>query len=98
MLNCQTYTGAVLQSFTHGHIVRSVDFNSTATMIATGGHEKILRIFDIRSSQVATEFPDSHQGTIKSVVWDHRPGASDYIIITAADDRYLAPFAVETHK
>jgi len=92
-----TYTGTALHSFTHGHIVRTVDFNPAATQVATGGQEKKLRLFDLKSGQVTAELT-GHEGTIKSVVWDARPEAHENIIITAADDRKIRYWDIRAQK
>lgn len=41
-------TGATLFTFQHKHIVKSVDFSSDSKRLATGGHEGILRVYDLQ--------------------------------------------------
>src|SRR5271154_5112382 len=66
-----TYTGEALETLAHEHIVRSVDITSSQNLIATGGHEKRLRLFDIQQISKPRDI-GRHDGTIKSVVWDHK--------------------------
>ncbi|KAL8907317.1 MAG: hypothetical protein Q9207_001494 [Kuettlingeria erythrocarpa] len=59
-----THTGECLHTLTHGHIVRAVSFPSQPRpqLVATGGFEKKLRIFDLSrslSSKSTSSFPSS---------------------------------------
>jgi serine-threonine kinase receptor-associated protein len=54
-------------------------------LIASGGHEKRLRLFDLTKGNVSTDI-GQHEGTIKSVVFD-RNDPSDSILISSGDDR-----------
>jgi len=40
-------TGKELYTFAHKHIVKTLDFSPDSTRLATGGHEGILRIYDL---------------------------------------------------
>ena len=46
-------TGKSLFHFSHGHIVKSCDFSPNSKWLATGGHEGILRIFDLQRPKAA---------------------------------------------
>jgi len=71
-----TYTGSVLHSFPHNHIVRTVAISPNASHLLTAGHEKKIRLFDLAKPESAPSFlvrnggDTSHDGTIRSVVWD----------------------------
>jgi serine-threonine kinase receptor-associated protein len=80
-----TYTGEALHTLPHDHIVRSVDISSSQNLIATGGHEKKLRIFDLQQGCKSREIA-RHEGTIKSVVWD-KCDPSDNTVISSGDDK-----------
>ena len=41
--------GEEIKSFSHKHIVKSVDFSHDSKSLLTGSNEKILRIFDLES-------------------------------------------------
>lgn len=47
-------TGDELASFSHRHIVKSVDFSSDAQHLLTASNEKLLRVFDITNSEGMT--------------------------------------------
>lgn len=69
-----SYSGNVLHSFPHNHIVRTVAISPSASHILTGGQEKKVRIFDLARPDAEPDFlldpgPLSHEGTVKSVVW-----------------------------
>lgn len=82
-----TYTGVTLHTLPHDHIVRTVDISSSQNLIATGGQEKRLRLFDLQNGCKSRDI-GRHEGAIKSVVWD-RNDTSDNTIITSGDDKRL---------
>lgn len=77
------HTGDELCSFAHGHIVRATDLNSRGTLLATGGNEKILRVFDLGAS---TKDPlvslTGHAGNIKNIAWDDARN----VLLSTGDD------------
>ena len=44
-------TGALIWTFPHKHIVKCCDFSPDSTKLATGGHEGLLRIYDLEQQQ-----------------------------------------------
>lgn len=81
-----SYTGTVLHSFPHNHIVRTVAISPTSSQILTGGQEKKVRIFDLGRPDADPEFlvdnnSLSHDGVVKSVVW-----VGDHTGVTAGED------------
>mmetsp|Transcript_10011 Transcript_10011/g.15004 ORF Transcript_10011/g.15004 Transcript_10011/m.15004 type:complete len:332 (-) Transcript_10011:227-1222(-) len=44
-------TGKNLYSFQHKHICKTIDFSPNSKLLATGGHEGLLRIYDLLSCQ-----------------------------------------------
>jgi len=86
-----TYTGAVLHSFPHNHIVRTVAISPNASHLLTAGHEKKIRLFDLTRPDanpvvLTKEGSDvSHDGVIRSVVWDRARA----VAVSAGDDRMV---------
>ncbi|KAG5518096.1 hypothetical protein PMAC_003282 [Pneumocystis sp. 'macacae'] len=77
-----TYTGNMIQSFSHEHIVRSVDFSGDSREIVTGGNEKRVRVFSLNAPLTPVFDLSGHKGTIKSVIW-----ADNYIISSGDDEK-----------
>jgi len=81
-----SYSGEMIHSFPHNHIVRSVALSPQATHLLTGGQEKKVRIFDLNRPEAEPEFlcdagTLSHDGTVKSVVW-----VGEHIGVTGGED------------
>ncbi|KAI0204050.1 WD40-repeat-containing domain protein [Astrocystis sublimbata] len=92
-----THTGEVLCTLQHDHVVRAISYPpDSAMLLATGGNENKLRIFDLTSVKpvengeaVPQTFPSSagyeigsHTAAIKFIVWTRDPN----ILITASDN------------
>ncbi|KAL7551408.1 hypothetical protein ACHAWF_014599 [Thalassiosira exigua] len=45
-------TGKVLRSFSHGHVVKALDWSPDSRRLATGGHEGILRVYDVSKPEL----------------------------------------------
>jgi len=83
----------------HNHIVRAVAFppQTRPQIVATGGMEKKLRVYDLNQSSsdasnadtsTAPCFeigPGEHEGTIRSVVWTPDPN----ILVSASEDKKI---------
>lgn len=86
-----TYTGAVLHSFPHNHIVHTVALSPSASHLLTAGREKKVRLFDLTRADAAPSFMkgsngnDAHDGTIKSVIWD----AERAVGVSAGEDKMI---------
>lgn len=46
-------SGKMCWEYAHRHIVKTVDFSLDSTLLATGGHEGLLRIFDLQKGAEA---------------------------------------------
>jgi serine-threonine kinase receptor-associated protein len=44
-------TGECFQTFQQGHVVKTVDWSKDSRYLATGGHEGILRVYDLLNVQ-----------------------------------------------
>lgn len=86
-----TYSGAVLHSFPHNHIVRTVALSPSASHLLTAGNEKKVRLFDLTRPDAAPSYMkreggiEAHAGTIKSVIWD----ADRAVGVSAGDDKVI---------
>ncbi|CAJ0637414.1 7382_t:CDS:10 [Entrophospora sp. SA101] len=80
-----TYTGDVLFSFTHGHIVRSADISDDGTRIVSGGQEKKLRLYDLNKPDEVIVEIEGHESTIKSVIVDGERN----VVLSAGDDKEI---------
>lgn len=64
-------TGKELMAFPHKHIVKTVDFSPDSKCLATGGHEGLLRIFDLANPQAQpltmAQSPDKVRHVLRSM-------------------------------
>ncbi|KAL1741698.1 WD40-repeat-containing domain protein [Schizophyllum fasciatum] len=93
-----SYSGEVLHSFPHNHIVRTVAISPGASHILTGGQEKQVRIFDLARPDAEPDFlldpgPLSHEGTVKSVVW-----VGEHTGVSAGEDGMIKWWDLRTRK
>jgi len=83
-------TGQEVFSFAHKHIVKTLDFSPDSTKLATGGHEGILRIFNLQQPDVlpiCVSQMDQSQNLkihISKVLY-----LDSFTVIAAASDGYL---------
>jgi len=93
-----TYSGHSLHSFPHNHIVRSVAISPSTSHLLTGGQEKKVRIFDLGKPDAEPDIlsdgnGQSHDGTIKSVVWFDENSA-----VSGGDDGFIKWWDRRTHQ
>jgi len=94
------YAGTVLHSFPHNHIVRTVAISPNASHLLTAGHEKKIRLFDLAKPEAEPSFlcrtgsDLSHDGTIKSVVWDRARAMA----VSAGEDRVVRWWDLRSQK
>ena len=65
-------TGKELMAFPHKHIVKTVDFSPDSKRLATGGHEGLLRVFDLANPQaqpIAVAQSPDRKITITKLSW-----------------------------
>lgn len=85
-----TYTGNLLHSFPHNHIVRTVALARASHHLLTGGQEKKIRLFDLSRPEADPTFirgspgDTAHDGTIKSVLW-----VGDWGGVSGGDDGFI---------
>ncbi|KAI9893499.1 MAG: hypothetical protein M1814_006796 [Vezdaea aestivalis] len=89
-------TGESILTLPHNHIVRSISFCPTAlNLLLTGTHNKQLSLYDMdvslaeadENKRLGTEIgAGEHQGSIKSILFDHRSSST---FLTACDDKKL---------
>ena len=79
-------TGQPLLEFQHEHIVKCCDFSPHSLYLATGGHEGILRIYDLKKPeqlpiQMVHQSADGQKITIAKLNW-----YNNETVITASTD------------
>ena len=78
-------TGTELHTFTHKHIVKTVEFSPDSRKFVSGGHEGKLRIFDLVDPEavpLTIDLPTSGT-TISKVVWSR---TDPHRIVTGTSD------------
>jgi serine-threonine kinase receptor-associated protein len=100
-----THTGEALHTLQHSHIVRAVAFPNQPRpqILATGGHEKKLRIFDLSRTSTSSSptNPSANSNAVTTPTYELGAGVHEgtiksivwcqdnNTIITAADDKKL---------
>jgi len=72
-------------TLSHKHIVKSVNFSSDSTLLATGSNDKKLRIFDLENTTEAQVVFEGHTAGLKQVLFSD---GNDQLI-SAGDDKTL---------
>mmetsp|Transcript_20319 Transcript_20319/g.24315 ORF Transcript_20319/g.24315 Transcript_20319/m.24315 type:complete len:334 (-) Transcript_20319:396-1397(-) len=62
-------TGDELYSFQHKHIVRTVGFSQDSYYVLTGGHEKLIRLFDLSKPEADPLLMEGSPAPIRMGVW-----------------------------
>ena len=93
-----TYSGDPLYSFPHNHIVRTVAISPSSSHLLTGGQEKKVRIFNLARPDADADFlnepgSNSHNGTVKSVVW-----VGENTGVSAGEDGLIKWWDLRSHK
>lgn len=78
-------SGDCLQTMEHKHIVKSVDFSKDDTRLASGGTDKLLRIFDVARLDAAPVELAHVEQKIRKVLWT----ADGRRVLTGGDDGIL---------
>lgn len=61
--------GEELHTFSHSHIVKSVDFSGDSAELLTGSNEKLLKIFDLGKPEAEPQVFSGHTGGLKHVLF-----------------------------
>ncbi|KAG0710256.1 Serine-threonine kinase receptor-associated protein [Chionoecetes opilio] len=62
-------SGEELHTFTHSHIVKTIDFSPSSTELLTGSNEKLLKIFDMGKPEADPQVFSGHTAGLKHVVF-----------------------------
>jgi len=87
-------TGDALHTFTHKHIVRAVALSEDSSRMLTGGHEKILRVFDVQQADSDPVELAGHTGVIKHALWT----ADLNLILSSGEDCTLRLWDLRSGK
>ncbi|GMH47071.1 hypothetical protein TrVE_jg167 [Triparma verrucosa] len=92
--------GNHLATFQHKHIVKTVQFSPDSTLLATGGHEGLLRVFDLNQFKVdkaAHSIPLKAKANITKCCWGVAPALEN--LVTVSDSTGLiSSFDIRTQK
>jgi len=86
-------TGLMLFEMEHNHIVKTVEFSKNDKYLLTGGHEKILRIFDLGSAKIIPVTSITAPASIRKASW-----LSDSLVICGCDDGSVQIWDVTDHS
>ncbi|XP_072045637.1 serine-threonine kinase receptor-associated protein-like [Amphiura filiformis] len=84
--------GEELHSFTHKHIVKTVDFSQDSKHLLTGSNEKVIRIYDLEKVDAEPVTFTGHTGALRYVRWC----VGEKQIISAADDKTIRVWDVRS--
>ena len=76
-------SGTDLHTFQHKHIVKTADFAHSAPIAVTGGHEKVLRLFDLNNLSADPIMLNGHTKPIAHAMFSH----DDNLIYTAGEEK-----------
>ncbi|KAA0202094.1 hypothetical protein HAZT_HAZT003094 [Hyalella azteca] len=75
--------GEELHSFSHSHIVKSVDFSPDSNQMLTGSNEKLLKIFDLNKPEQDPIVFSGHEASIKHCLYN----SEGTKLFSCADDK-----------
>ncbi|XP_076040256.1 serine-threonine kinase receptor-associated protein-like [Oratosquilla oratoria] len=61
--------GEELHTFSHNHIVKTVDFSADSTNLLTGSNEKLIKLFDMNKPEADPQVFTGHGGGLKQVLF-----------------------------
>jgi serine-threonine kinase receptor-associated protein len=76
-------TGLEKATLQHKHIVKTCCFSQSSNKLVTGGHEKLLRVYDVERPDVA---PAEFAGAPKDIKAAVYVGPSDSLLVTSISD------------
>lgn len=92
-------TGAEILTFPHLHVVKSVDFSQDSRLLATGGHEGLLRIYTLEQGInskpiIIRQLEEQNKKvTITKCVW-----LTNKIVLAAASDGKIRAWDIENSQ
>eukprot|EP00850_Spirogloea_muscicola_P022739 SM000309S11874 [mRNA] locus=s309:126579:128660:- [translate_table: standard] len=75
-------SGDELHLFEHKHIVRTIAFSQDSRLLLTGGHERMLRVFDLNAPEAPPSTIEGLAGPVRCVTWH----ADDHLILSSLSD------------
>lgn len=87
-------TGEEVESFSHKHIVKCVDFSPDGTLLLTGSNEKLLRIFDLNKTDAEPQQFAGHTSNLRCCAW----GTDGQQFFSSSDDKTVRLWDVREGK
>jgi len=89
-----TITGENTITFEHGKVVKTAEFSKVnSSTLATGGFEKLIRIYDIEKHDTQPTILEGHTDTIKTICW-----LSAFEFISGSADNTLKKWDLRVNK
>jgi serine-threonine kinase receptor-associated protein len=88
----EAMSGAELHSFSHRHIVKSVDFSNDSAKLVTGCNDKSLRVFDLQNYATEPIVLAGHTSNIKRCLFLEETRK----VLSIADDKTLRVWDTNT--
>jgi serine-threonine kinase receptor-associated protein len=88
-------TGEEKAEFAHGKIVKDICFSPEESHLLSGGHEKILRLWDIERPDAQPDVFPEQTTWVRHLVWNQ---LQPFSVISSGDDNILRIWDIRTKE
>lgn len=88
-----TLTGDCKCTFEHKRIVKTVAFSQDGQYLATGGQEKLMRVFSLEKPEAEAQVFEGHADTIRTALWQ-----TPTVLLSGGQDKCIKVFDVRAGK